>query len=152
MMQIIEETKGDYTLSNDPSKIQLEVIHNYLSKESYWAKNIPFETCKRSIENSIGFAIYHKGVLVAFARIITDQATIAYLGDVFVLEEHRGKGLSKWMMDVIINHPDLQGLRRWILGTRDAHELYRQYGFTGILKPERFMEKVDLNPYGGESC
>jgi N-acetylglutamate synthase-like GNAT family acetyltransferase len=131
-----------YEISDDKSRLDLDVIHRYLSEESYWAQGIPHEVVARSIANSLCFGIYEKdGAQVGFARLITDRATYAYLADVFVLASHRGKSLSKRLMETIIAHPELQGLRRWTLATRDAHELYARYGFTAIAKPDRLMER-----------
>ena len=136
-MQINQD---DYVISTDKSKLDLSLIHSFLSTQAYWSLNIPFAIVKRSVENSLCFGVYQGDRQVGFARIITDYATIAYLGDVFILEEHRGKGLSKRLIDEIMNHPDLQGLRRWMLLTSDAHGLYRQYGWTPISNPDRYME------------
>ena len=138
MIQDLE--KEGYRISTDKSELDLNVIHGFLSKEAYWSKGIPFEIIKKGIDNSFCFGVYHKLEQVGFARLITDYATYAYLADVFIVEEHRGKGLSKWLMDVIINHPEVQGLRRWTLATLDAHELYKQFDFTSLAKPETFME------------
>ena len=120
--------------------MQLKVIHDYLSKESYWAQNMPIELIKESIAGSICFAIYFNNKQIAYARVITDNATFAYLADVFVLEEHRGKGLSKELMRFILDHPSLKKLRRFMLATRDAHGLYKQFGFNALAKPETIME------------
>lgn len=134
------ENASDYSISTDKGKLQIDVIHHYLSVESYWAKHIPIETVKKSIENSLCFGVYFKDEQIGFARVITDCATFGYLADVFILEAHRGKGLSKQLMEVIMNHSDLQGLRRFSLATRDAHSLYAQYGFKPTSKPENIME------------
>jgi GNAT superfamily N-acetyltransferase len=131
--------KGDFEISTDPARINVDLVHEFLTA-SYWAQGIPVETVRRSIENSISFGIYHGGQQVGFARIISDLATFAYLADVFVLPTHRGRGLSRWLMECIVGHPDLQGLRRWMLATRDAHGLYAQFGFTAVKKPDRWME------------
>lgn len=146
-MQIITETKGDFTITTERAKMDLSVIHNYLSNEAYWCKNIPLDRVKTSVENSLNFGLFHKGKQIGYARIITDFSTIAYLGDVFILEEFRGQGLSKWLMEKIMSHPNLQGLRRWVLLTRDAHELYKKFGWTNIVNPEKWMEKTNLNVY-----
>ena len=122
------------------------MIHSFLT-ESYWAKGIPRETVARSIENSLCFGVYAEGKQVAFARVISDCATYAYIGDVFVLESFRGHGLGKWMMECIMQHPALQGLRRWILLTRDAHGLYVQFGFAPVKSPERYMELYQPGVY-----
>ena len=136
-----------YEITSDPARIDTRAVHAWLSKESYWARNIPYDVVKRSIEYSICFAILHETNLAGFARIISDRATYAYLGDVFVLPAHRGKGLSKWMMEHIKSHPELEGLRRWTLATADAHSLYAQFGFTPLKAPERWMEQHFPNLY-----
>lgn len=138
-MQIREFRKGDFIISTDSSKQQVEVIHNFLSS-SYWAKDISYKIVEKSIENSCCFGVFKNGNQIGFARLITDLATFAYLADVFILEEYRGQGLSKWLMDVIIKYPELQGLRKWMLKTSDAHGLYKQYGFVTTEFPERIME------------
>lgn len=136
----VEHRRGEYSISTDPARIDLDVVHNYLTN-CYWAKGIPRDVVARSIEHSLCFGIYHGSEgQVGFARVISDFATIAYLGDVFVLEAHRGQGLSKWLMECITRHPALQGLRRWILLTRDAHGLYSQFGFTPLKSAEPYME------------
>ncbi|HTA62257.1 MAG TPA: GNAT family N-acetyltransferase [Bacteroidia bacterium] len=131
---------ADYSISTDKEKLQLNVIHHYLSVESYWAKHITVEIVKQSIEGSLCFGVYFKTEQIGFARVITDYATFGYLADVFILGAHRGKGLSKLLMESIMAHPKLQGLRRFCLATRDAHNLYTQFGFTPLAKPENFME------------
>lgn len=143
MSQMRSWRRDDYVVSCDPAAISLEVVHGYLAEESYWAKNIPREVVADAIANSLCFALLHQGMQVGFARVITDRATIAYLGDVFVLSAYRGKGLSKWLMECIMDHPELQGLRRWILLTGDAHGLYEKFGFTRAAAPEKWMEKFD---------
>lgn len=120
--------------------MNIEVIHNYLSNDSYWVQGIPLETLKRSIENSECFGIYSGKEQVGFARVVTDKATFGYLGDVFVLPGHRGKGLSKQLMAFILKHPEMQGFRRWMLLTRDAQELYSKFGFIKFHAPDRCME------------
>ena len=132
-------TQGDYEISTDPARIDAVMVHEFLTN-SYWANGIPLETVRRSMENSLCFGIYHGRRQIGFARVITDRATFAYLGDVFVLERWRGRSLSKWLMQCIMGHPDLQGLRRWMLATGDAHGLYQQYGFSMLKAPERWME------------
>jgi GNAT superfamily N-acetyltransferase len=143
----MESRKDQLLFSTDKSLLQLEVIHPYLSQESYWAQNLPVEILERSISNSLCFGVYDNGRQIAFARIISDFATFAWLADVFVLESHRGKGISKWMMENITTMPELQGLRKWMLGTRDAHGLYEKYGFTPLKNPGRFMEKHNPDVY-----
>jgi GNAT superfamily N-acetyltransferase len=136
-----------FEVSDDKSKLQLDVIHQFLSN-SYWAKNIPVDVVNRSIENSICFGVYNGSKQVGFARVITDEATFAYLADVFILAPYRGKGLSKKLMDYILAHPNLQSLRRWILATRDAHRLYAHYNFKPLVIPDRWMELHTPNVYG----
>lgn len=143
---IHEWRRGDYLISTDKSRLDLAVIHRFITT-SYWAPGIPMETVKRSIEHSLAFGVYKGDAQVGFARVITDYATFAYIGDVFILEEFRGQGLSKWLMEVVAAHPDLQGLRRWLLLTRDAHGLYRKTGFTEPKTPERYMEKFFPDVY-----
>jgi len=137
---IVKHRRGQYIISTDPSRLSVDVVYDFLTN-CYWAKGIPRDVVARSIEHSLCFGIYDgSGAQVGFARVISDFATVAYLGDVFVVESHRGRGLSKWMMECITQHPALQGLRRWILLTRDAHGLYSQFGFTALKEPERYME------------
>ena len=137
--------KNDYEISTDLSRLDLDVIHDYLSNESYWASGRAREVIARSIENSLPFGIYQGGRQVGFARIVTDYATFAWVGDVFVLPEHRGRGLSRWLMEVMLAHPRLQGFRRWVLSTKDAHGLYEKFGFIPLHRPERWMERPDPN-------
>jgi GNAT superfamily N-acetyltransferase len=139
-MKVAEFRRGEFLISTDPARLDLDVIYTFLTN-CYWAKGIPREVVARSIEHALCFGIYDgSDAQVGFARVISDFATIAYLGDVFVLESHRGRGLSKWMMECIQQHPAIQNLRRWILLTRDAHELYRKFGFTALKSPDRYME------------
>jgi GNAT superfamily N-acetyltransferase len=126
-------------VSTDDARLDLDVIHGYLER-SYWAEGIPRETVERSLRHSLNFGLYEDKQQIGFARVVTDRATYAYLADVFVLETHRGHGLSKLLMEAVMSHPDLQGLRRFSLATRDAHGLYRQFGFAALAAPERFME------------
>ncbi|MRI01605.1 GNAT family N-acetyltransferase [Kriegella sp. EG-1] len=152
-MEIIERHKGEFTISTDLNKLDIVNIHKFLANNTDWSANIPLDTFKISIENSLNFGLYLENKQIGFARIISDYATIAYLGDVFILEEYRGKGLSKWLMSEIIAHPNLQGLRRWILLTDTAEWLYKKFGFTALPKPEVYMEKHNPNVYNhlGES-
>jgi GNAT superfamily N-acetyltransferase len=129
-----------FIISTDKNLVDFDVVYNYLNNESYWAKGIPAESLKKAIENSICFGIYKQGKQAGFARVVTDKATFAYICDVFILAGHRRLGLSKWLMQTIKEHPELQGLRRWSLATADAHSLYAQFGFTTISRPERWME------------
>ena len=139
---------GTYEISTDPERLDIPLIHRWLSEQSYWSRGIPRDIVERAIANSINFAVYHAGdAQVGFARVISDRATFAYLADVFVLEAHRGKGLSKRLMEAVFAHPQLRGLRRWTLATRDAHSLYEQYGFTLPKIANRLMERVDPDIY-----
>lgn len=138
----IEVSRDGYRISTDPAALDLEVIHAFLSRESYWARGISRERVERSVRESCCFGLYVEatGALVGFARVITDYATFGYLGDVFVLPEHRGRGLSKWLVEVVLAHPDLQGFRRIMLATRDAHSLYARFGFAPVDRPEMLMQ------------
>lgn len=139
-MQMIREwQQGEYLISTDKAKLDLNMVHGFLTR-SYWAEGISRDLVLKSIENSLAFGVYKGNEQVGFARVITDLATFAYIGDVFIVEEHRGRGLSKWLMEVIVSCPDLQGFRRWLLATRDAHGLYRKVGFTALNAPERWMQ------------
>jgi len=137
-------TRGEYSITTDKARLDVEAIHRFLDG-SYWAAGRSIETIRRSIENSMAFGVYLGDEQVGFARVITDYATFAWIADVFILEDHQGKGLGKWLMDVIITHPELQGFRRWVLATKDAHELYRKFGFNELRLPERWMERHDPN-------
>jgi N-acetylglutamate synthase-like GNAT family acetyltransferase len=134
-----EQKRGEFTISTDKRRLDLDVIHEFLT-HSYWAAGISREVVALSIDNSLCFGIYSNAQQVGFARIISDYATFAYLADVFVLEAFRGKGLSRFLMQCIVEQPSLQGLRRWVLCTRDAHGLYAQFGFKPLHSPELFME------------
>jgi GNAT superfamily N-acetyltransferase len=138
---------NNYLISTEKEKLDLAFVHDYLCYQSYWAQGIPMETVKKSIEGSLCFGIYDQEKQIGFARVITDLATYGYLADVFIAEQFRGLGLSKWLMEVIFSHPDLQGFRRWMLGTKDAHGLYEQFGFQPLDKPERIMQKFDPGVY-----
>ena len=144
---VLEYRRGEFLISTDRELLSLDVVHGFLTN-CYWAKGIPREVVARSIEHSLCFGVYQLGgAQVGFARVVSDFATVAYLGDVFVLESHRGRGLSKWLMDSIVQHPALADLRRWILLTRDAHGLYSQFGFTRVKAPECYMELHQPNVY-----
>lgn len=151
--------RDGFTIDTDPARIDLDVVHGFLTA-SYWAEGIPRDVVSRSIDGALNFGIYREdggpaggkggrpgGEQVGFARVVTDRATFAWVGDVFVLEPHRGRGLSKWLMECVTAHPDLQGLRRWMLATRDAHALYVRFGFTGLTHPERWMQRWDPEVY-----
>jgi GNAT superfamily N-acetyltransferase len=137
--------KKGYSISTDNTLLNLDRIYKFLDEGSYWANGIPRERLTRAIENSLCFGIYNEDVQAGFARVVTDRATFAYICDVFILPEHRGVGLSKWLIQTIVEYPELQGLRRWSLATSDAHGLYSQFGFTPISRPEVWMEKY--TPY-----
>ncbi|MDX6694117.1 MAG: hypothetical protein QOF02_1720 [Blastocatellia bacterium] len=140
-----EYRRGEFLISNDAARLDIKFIHSFLSTNTYWATGRAFEVAQRSIENSFSFGLFHNERQIGFARVVTDYATFAWLADVFVIEEFRGRGLGTWLMEVIINHPRLQGFRRWTLATKDAHELYRQFGFAELKRPERWMERPDPN-------
>jgi GNAT superfamily N-acetyltransferase len=137
---VVEHRRGEFLISTSRELLSLDVVHGFLTN-CYWSKGVPREVVAASNEHSLCFGVYDgEGEQVGFARVITDFATIAYVGDVFVLETHRGHGLGKWLVQCITQHPALQNLRRWILTTRDAHGLYSQVGFTAVKAPERYME------------
>lgn len=139
-METKEYRRDNYLISTDRSKLQIDVIHHYLSEVSYWAKGRPLEVIKTSIENSLNFGVYHNDRQVGFARVVSDFSVFAWLGDVFVLEEERGRGLGKWLVETVVSYPGLVNLQRFILATNDANELYRRYGgFDTLPHPERWM-------------
>jgi GNAT superfamily N-acetyltransferase len=137
----------DFEISTDKSRLDVDVIYRFLSGESYWAQNRTLEQTRRAIENSLCFGVYAGDRQIGFARVVSDFATFAYIGDVFVLSEFRGRGISKRLMEAIVARPDLQGLRRWLLATRDAHGLYEQFGFSSLKLPERWMERTAPDAY-----
>lgn len=139
--------RQDFEISTDKSRLDIEIIHRFLSNESYWAKNRTIEQTQTALENSICFGVFRGDEQVGFARVVTDKATFAYVGDVFVLQEFRGSGVGKMLMEAMLSHPELQGLRRWILATKDAHGLYEQFGFSELKFPERWMELPAKNAY-----
>ena len=149
MNENYEAVKDQYLISTDRDKLNIDIIYNYIAFESYWAQGIPRAVVEKSIANSLCFGLYEETKQIGFARLVTDKATFAYLADVFVLPAYRGQGLSKWLMQTIQAHPDLQNLRRWILTTKDAHSLYEQCGWTRV--PEdymyRFMIRQDTDVY-----
>jgi len=140
LMKDIIINKDDYCISTEKSRLDLRAMHDFLSTQTYWCLNIPFERVKKSTENSLNFGLYFKDQQIGYARIVSDFSTVAYLADVYVLPEHRGQGLSKWLLQTIMAHPELQGLRRWMLLTADAHGLYKQLGWNEIANPDRHME------------
>lgn len=146
-MEIIEITFDNFSITTDKSKMDITAIHDFLSKYSGWSDNIPLDRVKTSIDNSLNFGLFDNNKQIGFARIISDFSTIAYLGDIYVLDNYRGQGLSKKLMDAVMGHPNLQGLRRWILLTSTADWLYEKYGFTKLPKPELYMELFDPNIY-----
>jgi GNAT superfamily N-acetyltransferase len=136
----MEWRRGEYSISTERERLDLDIVHKFLSEEAYWSPGVPRDVVERSIENSLCFGLYHGAQQVGFARVVTDRATTAYLADVFVLSEHRGRGLGVWLVETVFSHPDLQGLRRFLLGTADAHALYERYGFRPA-DPTRMMER-----------
>ena len=135
-------TKDTYTISDESERLQLEVIVEYLAR-AYWSNRRPRAVIEKSLRHSLCFGVYEQDRQIGFARVVSDQATFAYLADVFILESHQGHGLGKWLVQTILEHPDLQGLRRWMLATRDAHRLYSQFGFAALENPDRYMTKFD---------
>lgn len=142
----MEWQSGDFTISTDKARLDLDSIHAWLSS-TYWAEGIPRETVERSLQHSLVFGIYTGQKQVGLARVVSDFATFAYLGDVFIDEQYRGQSLGKWLIETIISHPDLQGLRNWHLATRDAHGLYEQFGFKTLDDPKRIMRRHDPDVY-----
>jgi len=138
--------EGQYEVSLDPARIDVEAAHAYIST-SYWAQGIPIDLLRKAIANSLCVAAFHQGAQVGFARVVTDKATFAYLADVYVLEAHRGRGLSRRLLGALLDHPELQGLRRLMLVTRDAQGLYEKFGFTALAHPERVMERHRPDAY-----
>lgn len=136
----LEFQRDDYVISTDPARLDLDVIHGELSR-SYWAAGRPREVVARSLQHSLCFGLYHGEAQVGLARVVTDYATFAWLCDVFIKEDHRGRGLGVWLIETVVAHPDLQGLRRFLLATRDAHELYRKHGFAPLSAPGRWMAR-----------
>jgi ribosomal protein S18 acetylase RimI-like enzyme len=143
--------KDDFTVVTDPSKLDVAAIHGYLSR-AYWSEGIPRHTVEKAIANSLCFGLFRGEQQVGLARVVTDRATYAYLCDVYVLEEFRGKGLGAWLMECVMSHPDLQGLRRFSLATRDAHGLYKKFGFAELKKPQSQMEIVRHDLYVHPEC
>ena len=143
----MEVYKDGFCITDDTGRVDVLAVHAFLSTQAYWCLNIPFERVKKAVENSLNFSLFDEGGRqIGYARIISDRSTIAYLGDVYVLPEWRGHGLSKWLIETVMQHPELQGLRRWILLTQDAHGLYRQYGWKDVVRPERWMEVTPEGP------
>jgi GNAT superfamily N-acetyltransferase len=141
--------QGDFLISTAPELLDVPLIHDFLANRSYWATGRPLDVVRASLENSLCFGLYDRGRQVGLARVVTDRATFAWLCDVFVLEAYRGRGLSKWLVGCVLSHPALQGLRRVLLGTRDAHGLYERFGFRPLDDPARFLEVFRPDLYGG---
>lgn len=142
-MAAFERQRDGYTISTDKSRLDVAAIHAFLSRRSYWAEGRPLAVVEQSIEHSLCFGVYEGEKQAAFARVVTDYCTFAWLADVFVLESQRGRGLGKWLVECVVTHPDLQGLKTFVLATRDAHELYRRYGdFDALPNPERWMRRM----------
>ncbi len=144
---ILEHHNDGYTISTDKTRLDIPAIHSYLSDEAYWSQGIPLEIVERGIKNSLCFGLYQGETQAGFARVISDYASFAYLCDVFILESFRAEGLGKWLMACVLSHPALQGLRNYLLFTKDAHGLYARYGFTPVANPERIMVKRDADIY-----
>ncbi len=142
-----EHLLADYEISTDVHRLDVDVIHKFLAEDSYWSPGIPRSLVERAMANSLCFGVYHRAAQVGFARVVTDRSTFALLADVFILRDHRGKGLSKWLMRCVVGHEDLQGLRRLLLLTSDAHGLYSQFGFEPLGNPSRFMEVLRQDVY-----
>ncbi|MEO8289167.1 MAG: GNAT family N-acetyltransferase [Chloroflexota bacterium] len=147
-MESVEYRKDGYVISTDPARLDLDVVHGYLA-QSYWAENIPRAIVEKSVEHSLCFGVYEEasGVQVGLARVVSDYATFAYLADVFILEDYRGRGLSKWLMECILSHPELQLPRSFLLATRDAHGLYSRFGFAPLDAPEKYMLRRNERVY-----
>jgi GNAT superfamily N-acetyltransferase len=143
----MQDAVAGYQISTETEKLDVDLVHGFLANESYWSQGVPRDTVETAIRNSLCFGVYSGSDQVGFGRVVTDRATFALLADVFILKEHRGKGLSKWLMRCIVDHADLQGLRRFLLLTSDAHGLYGQFGFTPLGAPSRFMEILRANIY-----
>jgi GNAT superfamily N-acetyltransferase len=131
--------REQYAVSDDQARLDMSMIHGFLTN-CYWAKGISVEAVKRTVEHSISMGVYENDVQVGFGRAITDRTTFAYLADLFILQEHQGRGLASWLVECFLQHPELQGLRRWLLATVDAHGLYERSGFRPLQEPGRFME------------
>jgi len=142
----VNANHGEYQMSTDRQRIDIAAVHAFLT-QSYWSAGIPRGVVERAIENSLCFGVYFGAQQVGFARVITDKATFAYLADVFIIESHRGKGLSKWLMEFVTAHEELQGLRRFLLATKDAHALYAKFGFEALGNPSRIMENLKPDVY-----
>ncbi len=138
-----EWRRGEYIISADRDRLDIALIHEFISTKSYWGQGRSIETVRRSIEHSLPFGVYKGTRQIGFARVVTDRATFAWVADVFIIDEERGRKLGQWLIETILGHAELKGLRRWLLATKDAHELYRHFGFSELKRPERFMERPD---------
>jgi len=147
MLQILETHKDNFTISTDPARLNVDAICDFLTR-AYWALGRPRERTERALNNSLVFGLYDGEKQIGLARVVSDYAIFAYLCDVFIHEDYRAHGLGKWLIETVMSHPDLQGLRRWTLATRDAHELYRQFGWDDLQSPDKWMEI--LHPFLGE--
>lgn len=143
----MELVRDEFELSTDKGRLDVDAVQRFLVEDSYWARERTIEQTRTAIEHSICFGVYRGGEQIGFGRVVSDRATFAYIGDVFILPEYRGRGLSKWLMEAMISHPELQGLRRWVLATRDAHTLYEKFGFQNLVHPDRWMERPAPNAY-----
>lgn len=143
----MKKKRENFEIDTDKRRLDIAAIHAFLSKESYWAQTRSLEQTLTAIENSLCFGVYDGRKLIGFARVVSDHATFAYVGDVFIVDGYRGRGLSKWLMNEIVCYPKLQGLRRWVLATRDAHGLYEKFEFASLRHPERWMEKTAPDAY-----
>lgn len=142
----MRKRKDNYIISTNKKLLNLRTIHSFL-KDSYWAKNIPYGIVEKAVKNSLCFGLYDGRKQIGFARVLTDYARFANIHDVFILEKYRGKGLGNWLMETILLHPRLQGMKKWYLATRDAHDFYRKFGFKKIAHPEKSMEILNIEPY-----
>lgn len=138
-----EWQSGKYVISTDSNRLDVSLIHDFLSNTSYWGQGRSLDQVKRSLKHSLNFGVFEGDKQIGFARVVSDFTTFAWIADVFVSPDYRGQGLGRWLLEVITGHPELQGLRRWILATRDAHELYRKFGFKELAEPRRWMERND---------
>lgn len=145
-MKPVAYHRGEFVVTTDRARLSEELIYEFLA-QSYWAEGIPRKTVARSLRNSLCFGLLEGKRQIGFARVVTDYATFAYLADVFIVAGYRGRGLGKFLMECVVKHPELQGLRRWVLATRDAHSLYRKFGFIPLAHPDRFMELHNPNVY-----
>ena len=139
--------KDGFCISTERARLDIKEIHRFLSTQAYWSLNIPFSKVEEAVTHSLNFGLYYNKRQIGYARVISDFASIAYLGDVYVLQDFRGRGLSKWLMKTIMEYPELQGMRRWILSTADAHGLYKQFGWVPVAYPERWMEVHNREVY-----